>query len=124
MTASERENLRQELIERLTDIYRAVRADLSAIVVGAVFDPDVEDEAEESAIDELRALDASLEDRERRLAHAIEDALRRMNGDSFGICIDCEREIPLARLKAVPWTLRCAEDEERFEGQRGHHATL
>jgi|KBSMisStaDraftv2_1062788.scaffolds.fasta_scaffold1139426_2 DnaK suppressor protein len=124
MRASERDELRRELIDRLTDIYRMVRADLSAIVVGAAFEADAEDEAEEGAIDELQALDAMLEDRDRRLAHAIEDALRRMNNDGFGICIDCGREIPVERLRAVPWTLRCAEDEEHVEGRGAHHPTL
>jgi DnaK suppressor protein len=124
MTASEREQLREELIDRLTDIYRAVRADLSAIYVATAFDKESEDEAEEGALDELQALDASLEDRERHLAHAIEDALRRMNNDGFGVCIDCGREIPVERLRAVPWTLRCADDEERIEARRAHHPTL
>ena len=123
MTPSERDQLRQELIDRLTAIYRHVRADLSAITVASAVESDAEDEAEEGAIDELRALDSSLERRDRELAHSIEDALRRMRGDTYGICIDCGREIPLARLRAVPWTLRCAEDEERAEGRRPH-ATL
>ena len=124
MTASEREQLRQELIDRLTEIYRAVRADLSAIVVASAFDTDAEDESEEGAIDELQALDAMLDSRDCRLAHAIEDALRRMNNEGFGVCIDCGREIPIARLRAVPWTLRCADDEERVEGRRERHPTL
>jgi DnaK suppressor protein len=124
MRASEREQLRQELIDRLTDIYRAVRADLSAIIVAAAFEKDVEDEAEEGAMDELQALDASLENRERCLAHSIEDALRRMKNDGFGICIDCGREISIERLRAVPWTLRCADDEETVEARREHHPTM
>lgn len=123
MTTTERDQLRDELIDRLTEIYRAVRADLSAITVEGALEPHPEDEAEESAIDELRALDSSLEQRDRQLAHSIEDALRRMRGDDYGVCIDCGREIPFARLRAVPWTLRCAEDEERIEGYRPH-ATL
>jgi DnaK suppressor protein len=124
MTTSEREQLREELVDRLTAIYRGVRADLSAIIVSSAFEPDTDDEAEEGAIDELQALDAMLEDRERCLAHAIEDALRRMNNDGFGICIDCGREIAIERLRVVPWTLRCAEDEERVEARRAHHPTL
>ena len=119
----QRDQLRKELIDRLTVIYRAVRADLSAIIVGAALEPDAEDEAEEGAADELRALAASLEDRDRQLAHSIEDALRRMRSDTYGVCIDCGREIPVARLRAVPWTLRCADDEARVEGTTPH-ATL
>ena len=123
MTPTERDQLQEELIDRLTEIYRHARADLSAIIVGAAFERDAEDESEEGAIDELRALDSSLEERDRELAHSIEDALRRMRGDDYGVCIDCGREIPIARLRAVPWTLRCAEDEERVEGYTPH-ATL
>ena len=123
MTATERDQLRKELIDRLTSIYRAARADLSAITVGEALEPDANDEAEEGALDELRALDASLDDRNRQLAHSIEDALRRMRSDEYGICIDCGREIPFERLRAVPWTLRCATDEQRVEG-RSPHATL
>ena len=124
MTPTERNQLREELIDRLTAIYRNVRADLSAIIVGAAFERDAGDESEEGAIDELRALDSSLEERDRELAHSIEDALRRMHGDDYGVCIDCGREIPIARLRAVPWTLRCADDEERVEGRRERHPTL
>lgn len=123
MTATERDQLRKELIDRLTEIYRAVRADLSAITVEGALQPDAGDESEESAIDELRALDSSLEERDRQLAHSIEDALRRMRSDDYGVCIDCGREIPFDRLRAVPWTLRCADDEERIEGYTPH-ATL
>ena len=123
MTPNERDQLRHELIDRLTDIYRHVRADLSEVTVGAAIAADTSDEAEEGAIDELRALDSSLDERNRELAHAIEDALRRMNGDTYGICIDCGNDIPYERLRVVPWTLRCADDEARAEG-RTPHATL
>jgi len=124
MTGSQRDQLRRELIDRLTVIYQSVRADLSATVVAGAVDADPKDEAEEGAMDELQALDSSLDDRERHLAHAIEDALRRMRNDEFGICSACGCEIPFERLRAVPWTQRCAADEERIERANGRHATL
>ncbi len=123
MTVPQREQLRRELVDRLTVIYQGVRADLSAYTIDAAIDTDPKDQAEESAVDELRTLDSDLGERNRQLAHSIEDALRRMRGDDYGICIDCGREIPFERLRVVPWTLRCADDEERVE--RGStHATL
>ncbi len=124
MTAKERKQLRGELIDRLTVIYQMVRHNLSAAFVAQAVEPDPMDESDESAIDELRALDASLDDRELHLAHAIVDALRRMRNDSYGICIDCGRVIPFERLRAVPWTLRCADDAGRLEGGRREHPTL
>jgi DnaK suppressor protein len=120
MTTHQLQQLRHELIDRLTVIYQSVRENLSAITVAEALTPDPSDEAEESAIDELRALDASLDDRERHLAHAIEDALRRLSADEYGVCIACDRPIPFERLRAVPWTLRCAEDEARNEGGVTH----
>lgn len=123
MTAKQHGALREELIDRLTVLYRGVRADLSAVIVAEAVDPDPQDESEESAISELRALDSSLEERDRLLAHSIEDALRRMKSDEYGICICCGCEIPFERLRAVPWTQRCADDEARFEGRQSH-ATL
>jgi DnaK suppressor protein len=115
MTSAQRKQLYDELIDRLTAIYQHVRADLSAATVRGALSPDTTDEAEESAIDELEALEGDMEGRDRELAHAIEDALRRMSSDDYGVCIDCGREIPFGRLRAVPWTLRCEEDEERAE---------
>jgi DnaK suppressor protein len=123
MTATQREQLQRELIDRLTVIYRGVRDNISAHTIEQAMRPDPTDGAEESAIDELRALDNDLGERDRMLAHSIEDALRRMRSDGYGCCIDCGRTIPFERLRAVPWTLRCAEDEARVEGP-GTHPTL
>jgi RNA polymerase-binding protein DksA len=122
MTTEQREQLRGELLDRLTALYQTVRRNLSEVVVEGAIEADPSDEAEEGAIDELRALDADLADRDRQLAHAIEDALRRMHNDDYGICIDCGNEIDFERLRAVPWTLRCAEDEDRVAPHP--HATL
>ncbi len=119
MTPAQREELRRELIDRLTEIYRKVRTDLSAAVVDRAMESDPTDEAEESVHEELRDLAARLGDRERMLAHAIEDALRRLRNQDFGVCIDCGREIPYERLRVVPWTLRCADDQERVERTHG-----
>ena len=42
-------------------------------------------------------------------------ALRRIDDDSFGICLDCEEEINLKRLAAVPWAARCISCQERAD---------
>ena len=42
-------------------------------------------------------------------------ALRRVDGGSFGICLDCEKEINLKRLAAVPWAARCIVCQERAD---------
>ena len=42
-------------------------------------------------------------------------ALRRIDDGSFGICMDCEEEINLKRLAAVPWAARCIACQERAD---------
>jgi DnaK suppressor protein len=42
----------------------------------------------------------------------VEDALKRVADGTYGKCIVCGREIPEARLKAIPWTPYCLEHQE------------
>lgn len=43
-----------------------------------------------------------------RLAHA-DAALARMDEGTYGRCVDCDTEIPVARLEARPMSIRCVE---------------
>ena len=40
---------------------------------------------------------------ERQLLHEIEDAVERIDNNTYGICAGTGEPIPLARLKARPW---------------------
>ena len=42
-------------------------------------------------------------------------ALRRVDDGSYGLCMDCEEEINLKRLTAVPWAARCIACQERAD---------
>ncbi len=63
-----------------------------------------------------------LRGREQRLLKKIEEALERIDNNSFGICDDCGLEIDVKRLEARPVTTMCIEckihqeeDEKRRE---------
>lgn len=45
----------------------------------------------------------------------VRDALQRLDHGTFGTCIDCGKEIPAARLAAIPWTERCIDDQEKYD---------
>ena len=45
----------------------------------------------------------------------IDDALRRLDHGSYGICEECGKPIDEARLKAVPWARYCVVDQARIE---------
>ena len=48
-----------------------------------------------------------------KLVRAIDAAINRIDKGVYGICTNCEQEIGLARLKAVPWTSVCIECKEK-----------
>lgn len=51
----------------------------------------------------------------RRQLQATEEALRRMDEGSYGICANCGEEIPLERLEALPQAtlcIRCKKEQE------------
>ncbi len=54
-------------------------------------------------------------DANRRLLGAIEEALIRMREGTFGKCAHCGSEIPLARLKAIPWAHNCLACQAELE---------
>ena len=48
---------------------------------------------------------------------AIENALERIKRGTFGICPMCGKEIPEARLEAIPYAPLCVECQEKQERQ-------
>jgi len=52
----------------------------------------------------------------------VEEARKALAEGRYGICEDCGKEIPAARLEAIPETIRCVEDQRTYEArlrQRG-----
>jgi DnaK suppressor protein len=59
-------------------------------------------------------------DRESNLLRNVRLALRRIDDESFGICMHCEEEISPKRLAAVPWApfcIQCQEQADRNQEQ-------
>jgi DnaK suppressor protein len=55
--------------------------------------------------------------RSRRKLALIEAALDRLARGEFGICAECEEEIPLKRLQAIPWATHCVPCQELLESE-------
>lgn len=78
---------------------------------------DIYDQASNERDRELLLL---LGDREREKIRNIDEALMRLNDGEYGICEDCEEEIPLGRLKAMPFArlcVKCKADLEKLQAQ-------
>jgi DnaK suppressor protein len=51
----------------------------------------------------------ALQQTDAKVLRAIEEAIHRLDQGTYGICMDCEEDIALARLDAVPWTRVCIQ---------------
>jgi len=47
---------------------------------------------------------------------AMDEALGRLEGGTYGICEECGLEIPEERLRVMPFARYCREDQEKQEG--------
>lgn len=116
MTARHRNKIRKYLIEQLTSIYRSVHGEVRESMVRELFDQDEpRDEGDESMRVLMRDTRMRLAEADAQRAQLLEEALRRLGDGSYGKCIDCGGPIEAKRLEAVPWALRCLEDQEAFE---------
>ncbi len=48
-----------------------------------------------------------------KILQAIEEALKRIDKGTFGVCRDCGEMIAPARLNAIPWTRVCIACKEK-----------
>ena len=62
-----------------------------------------------------RELLFSLSDGERHTMLRVEEALQRLEGGTYGVCINCGNEIRSGRLRAVPWARYCIDCQELAE---------
>ncbi len=97
---SHRENLLREAEEALN------------ILPGEINFPDMGDQA---TAESDRDVMLRLRDRERMLLKKIDEAVERIENNTFGICEECNNEIGIKRLAARPVTTFCIDCKTRQE---------
>ncbi len=76
------------------------------------------DAGDVSCVDLLQSVGIKLVDICQEELVKMDEAERKLRQGTYGICEECGREISEERLAAVPYAVRCVEDEERFEGNK------
>jgi DnaK suppressor protein len=74
-----------------------------------------QDVADKAASSYTKEFLFSLSNNERDVLQLVEEALTRVGGDNFGVCVVCEDEMDRKRLEAVPWAKRCLSCQEKQE---------
>ena len=101
-------NRRRELMAEVQGRMRDVRADGNK-------DRDVLDQGESSEVDIQEDIELALIQMKSETLNKIDAALRRLEDGSYGDCFECGDEISEARLRALPFAVRCKECEEARE---------
>jgi DnaK suppressor protein len=81
---------------------------------------DIGDMFDDADIEQSREFNLLLSSRERQKLQQIKAALKRMDAKEYGLCEDCGEEIPVGRLKAMPFAtmcVKCKSLQESLEGQ-------
>ena len=106
-------NYRERLLQKKHDILEAYQKNktygMAADEEGA---QDLADKASNSYTKEFLF---SLSNSERDTLQLVDEALHRLDGHNFGICVVCEDEMEKKRLEAVPWAQRCNSCQEKQE---------
>lgn len=66
-------------------------------------------------VNTARDLEFALDAHETAELALVEAALHRIETDGYGLCGDCGREIPPARLRATPEAWRCIDCQTKLE---------
>ena len=105
-----REEVRRELVQSDHEQYAALAGDVA-------------DPGDQSTADLLADLNLAVIDRHINEIRAVERALLRIASGAYGICVDCDEPVELARLHAQPTATRCRRCQTRHEQgfmQAGH----
>jgi DnaK suppressor protein len=100
--------MRKELLLEVTQTMRA-ESDHLKFDIGDFYD--------HASTDRDRELALMLADREREKLTHVDDALKRIETGTYGICESCEEEIDRERLAAMPFTKLCISCQEDLERQ-------
>jgi DnaK suppressor protein len=77
-----------------------------------------DDVADRGTASAERETAATLSDHARRLVDEIDEALRRLDAGTYGVCVRCGEHIGYDRLDAVPAAALCLECKRRDESGR------
>jgi RNA polymerase-binding transcription factor DksA len=117
LTEFDRQQVEKRLRERAEEI-AARRAGLSREGTG-MLDAELADYDQHPADDGTETHDQELDETTDMMlaadAEQVELALQRLAEGKYGICVDCGKEIPRERLEAIPESVRCIEDQARYE---------
>jgi DnaK suppressor protein len=105
--------IKEMLLKKREDLVQEIsRRSKASTEAGAKDIGDILDSVSE---ERTRELDMILTDREKRKLAQIDDAIDRIDENTYGLCEECGVKIPKARLRVLPFAKYCVECQEKTE---------
>jgi len=104
-------NVKKELLSQRETLLKEAEEALNTLP-GEINFPDMGDQA---TVETDRNFMLRLRDRERLLLKKIDEAIERIENNTFGICEECSSKIDIKRLEARPVTTLCIDCKTRQE---------
>ena len=104
------EDRRREILNEVQGKIRDVRTEGTQIKLNEVFDA-----GESSEADIQEDIEFALIQMKAETLNKINEALNRLEEGAYGNCFECGDEIAEARLRALPFAVRCKDCEEARE---------
>jgi DnaK suppressor protein len=104
---------------RLRSFFTELADDLADLEADASIErgADGEDACDTASDEAMLGMSLAIMDRDRETLRAVVDALDKLQRGEFGVCEDCDGEIPVERLLVLPWARRCVPCAQEFERQ-------
>lgn len=106
-------SLKKMLIRKKTELLN--KTNNAQREVGANLDTGVGDEIDTASQNSEKEIYFELAANDKIALSATNDALAKIEKDSYGQCECCNSIIPMKRLQAIPWTRYCIKCQEEAE---------
>ncbi|SMF67929.1 transcriptional regulator, TraR/DksA family [Tistlia consotensis] len=107
-----KEYFRRKLLKWKTELLRESGETIEHMQSESLAEPDIADRA---SLETDRSLELRTRDRERKLISKIDEALARIEDDTYGYCEETAEPISIRRLEARPIATLSIEAQERHE---------
>ena len=114
-TAERYEELKRMLVERQREIMNEVQGKIRDARAEGSKEREVLDQGESSEVDIQEDIEFALIQMKAETLNKVDAALRRLDEGTYGDCFECGEEISEARLRALPFAVRCKDCEEARE---------
>jgi DnaK suppressor protein len=109
------DDLKAMLETRRRELVQEVRVRIRDARTGSILERDVLDQGESSEFGIQDAIGFALIQMKAETLDKIDAALQRLAEGTYGDCVECGAEIAGARLRALPFAVRCRDCEEARE---------